>query len=734
MPESDERQAHGRLGKLFAALVGDGTTAPDASRPDPADDACPFDVDELARSLATASDPVGVLRVFVASIRSRSERAEAGDGTEPSGLELYLAERLAEAGLFADDVELPALRVVRPRTSDLFYLRIDDDELPGIAKLRVVRLEAALNGALLATRVLPDEASHATLEELVRCEQRCARSIVAQAATVAERRSLPAYGEWDVREAISTGIESFRLPYRLTARFRVNVAAGVAAFEIDLVPPRAWARTRFVDALGVVGATTQMRRRAATDYNLRLGVLLAAYALRVAPELREVWVAGVIDGAGGHACYYSGCLDRALLRDVDLAGPPDPLALMRSAGVTLDEHAGELTAVHQSFSLNDERFCPAARFDAPETSPRTLTLSAAEALGCARVRDLGADDQRARADAASELLRDLSGSTAANVSALLALQRSTDQPDVAEAALRCVRELVDGTLEDDPYAIAESLVAGDELTRLAAEAQGLLAARDLVGAGRTALDAVERFGERYLDDGAHTWRVFDDYAERVVYNRLVAQTGEQCSLAPTALLEAHLVASAAELGQGQLEAAVGHARRARDLAPTSPQASLHLAHCLEAAGDLAGATAEISRLLSLVHEPEAAAVAYLRMAQAQWQGGRVLAAQACYQRATQLVGAPVVVAGLAVVALVAHVGDATESALSPDQTLATLRGASIPIAPTDEVASVLLEGAKAALDEGVFPVARDLTRSLCKVLRDDVTFGVLRSIEDEPDR
>ena len=44
--------------------------------------------------------------------------------------------------------------MVRPRTSDLFYLRIDEDELPYSTKLRVLRVEAALNAALLATRAL----------------------------------------------------------------------------------------------------------------------------------------------------------------------------------------------------------------------------------------------------------------------------------------------------------------------------------------------------------------------------------------------------------------------------------------------------------------------------------------------------------------------------------------------------------------------------------------------------
>ena len=52
----------------------------------------------------------------------------------------------------------------------------------------------------------------------------------------------------------------------------------------------------------------------------------------------------------------------------------------------------------------------------------------------------------------------------------------------------------------------------------------------------------------------------------------------------------------------------------------------------------------------------------------------------------------------------------------------------------DPEVAALLEGARAATNAELFGVARDLTRSLCTLSRDDVTYGVLRSLEDEPDR
>ncbi|WP_417802631.1 tetratricopeptide repeat protein, partial [Thermophilibacter provencensis] len=508
--------------------------------------------------------------------------------------------------------------------------------------------------------------------------------------------------------------------------------AGVAAFELDLVPPEAWPRSAFVDGLGLVPATEQMRRRAAGTYNARLAALVAGYALAAAPELGEVWVAGVIDTARDHACLYSARVTREALGAFDLGGSFDPVALLRSCGaaISLDE-AGGLVPVRQGFSLDDETLCPRERYDAPELSEATLAGELGDALGCWRVSDLGIDEGARRRHVADELARHLTGSTEKNVQAILAAAREDGHPDVIEAARRCVSGLIDGELEDDALAIGESFVEGSDLQRGCARARDALLSHDLEAAGKYATDAllpIDGLGSFDGSDGL-VWRGFGSYADRALYNRLVAAPGEHCALVPAAYLEAHTIAAASALARGRAEEALAHARRAAEVAPLSSQASLNLAQCLEATGDPEAAGRELCRLLSLAHDPESIGLGYLGMAQLQWQGGHVLTAQACYQRATRHLGAPALVARLAMAALIGQVGVSAGGELSPDQADSLLEAAGIPLAPTETVSAAFLEATRAATDAGIFRVARDLLRKLCMISRDDVYFGMLRSVE-----
>ena len=711
---NDERS---QLGRLFAAFVDEAADAAEAS-------AVPgFDVDAFGRELACAEDPFAHLASFVVQARA-DERACA--------LELRLAERLDEAGIFAEDVKMPEAHVVRPKTSGLFYVRVDEPELPYLAKLRIIGIEAALNGALLCQAIL-DEPTAATREDIIKAEQRIARSVAAQGSTpLADLEGEPELGEWHDRHAIAAGIECLRLPYRLQARFRVNAEKHVAAVECDLIPPRLMPQDAYVDGLGVVETTAAMRRRAATDYNLRVVVLMAAYVLTCASDIDRVYAAGIRDTASSHACYVSACIEREDIEGLDLAAL-EPVSLLRFLCASIEERDGELSPVAQGFSLDEALFCPKERFEKPELCDRRLRPSTAAALGCRRAMGLSIDAHAGLREAARIAAARMGDSTAQNVRMLLSLADELCDESVRGPAKKVASALIAGDVdESDPEAVSEAFLGADELFDAVGRAQKLFFKGDAEGCARVlanALAPIEAEG-RYRDGGGVVWRAFDGYADRVVYNRLFSPGEGEVRLAPRAYFDALSLLSTTDLLLGRPEAACDLARQAARMAPLSTQAALNYSHCLEETGELQGAVDECSRLLECADDPQTIGFAYIHMAGLQYKSGHIQASQACYQLARKVLPDQLIDAAQQIAALL---GAKPSESLSTDRALAIARAHRIPIAPSEEVAEVLYEAAAAACDENLFRVARELVYLLVALTRDDIYHGVLRSLEDEPD-
>ncbi|MBQ6394736.1 MAG: hypothetical protein IJH87_00105, partial [Atopobiaceae bacterium] len=74
------------------------------------------------------------------------------------------------------------------------------------------------------------------------------------------------------------------------------------------------------------------------------------------------------------------------------------------------------------------------------------------------------------------------------------------------------------------------------------------------------------------------------------------------------------------------------------------------------------------------------------------------------------------------------------STMTEERIEAVLRMHSIPSAPTKEVKEALQRSAEASMDAELFEVARNFARALGSFDSDDVLYGVIRSIEQEPDR
>lgn len=698
-----------------------------------------FDHDALVSSLTSTDDPIALLKLMVGQIRTREgqiERDEAGTDVEaPCGLELFFARSLEEAGLFSDDVELPPTKVVVPHRSNLFYLRTEGMELPYLAKLRIIQIEAALNRVHFACTVLPDPDS-ITMEQAFVINARLASSICAQLPKAGNDKT--GTGEWAVRQAIAVGIETLQMPFRLSVDYRVNMASGDVATSIELMPAGVFPASAYSETLGrVIPTTSEMRTRAATDYALRCGLLVAGHVFLCSPDIRHVCVAGVLDTPRTHSCLYSVDFDRERFESLDLGSVADPVAVYEGFQATMDHRDGALEPVTQSFSLEDERFCPALRYEPVDLSDRAITGDASRALGARHVRDLAIHEEARRESIADDMVRGLGASTEKNVRLILDLAGTDKDDDVRTAARRTVSKLIDGSLpEDNPVDVVEDFVAGDELTRSVEHAAGLLDSkrpREAAGAIEPRLDAIDRAGT-YTDSPEVCWRSFHSYAGRALFNRMYPDQAARVRLVPDAYFDAHLLLSTAMLLCERPDRAYSHAMRCIELDPLDGRGFLRLARIHENNEDYASAIDDLKSLLRVAHDPEAVGVGYYRLAFMEWKSGNLLCARACYQRCMQFSSSMAAMAMVELRTLDLSSSEGADDLSSDEDVIGVLEAHDIPVAPTHQITDALTECAQAALDAEVFPVARNFTMLLGAFSGDDVVVDIMRSIEGEPDR
>lgn len=703
-----------------------------------------LDFGALSTRLVESADPLAELKRFVGDIRTREADAKDDPMAMPSELERYAARMLDEAGLFAQDVELPAFMVVRPRASRMVYLRTAERRIPYLAKLRIIKLEAALNAIRFACASLPADA---TMEDAYRLNQGLARSIIAQASPIDEPLMLEDViqpdGEWAVRYGISQAIETLQLPYRLSARFRTNVADGNVAIEVEHTPAEAFPTSCLVDGLGIVPTTGDMRQRASADYALRLALLLAASAFRCTERIRHVWVAGIHENGTRRTCYYAVDFDRYRFSRLDLSDIGDLQETYRSFAPQLRYEDGWLRPVKQTFDLEQERFCPKRRYLPVSLTSRRLTGQAAQSLGTDHVSGLAIEEADNRALVANAIMLRLApgeakDATVKNVRTVMELAGDDPDPTVRSAAERVVSHLVDGTLSEDPIAIGEEFVRGDALTRATDRAKELLMRQEAPQAQHAlepVLSAIDEVGT-YADTSTIAYRFFASYVDRTLYNRLYTpkDEGRSLILVPDAYYEAHLLLSVTCLMQGDPEGALVHAERLVQLSPLDSRARLHLVRCLEELDRDDEAVDQLKALLNEAHDPQGLGFAYYRMAFFQWKRGNIAAAHACYQSAIQCLPQMAPTAAMELSILYLQNPNMVPDDVTDEQIEATLDAYHIPVAPTQETSELFYECAQASLDAEIFPVARNFAAILGVFSGDDIISGLVRSLEDYPDR
>lgn len=589
----------------------------------------------------------------------------------------------------------------------------------------------------------PDDAGVAlstgtpTIEDCYRFNQALVSSIAAQVGTdpIPHASMSDVMGEWGVRQSISAGIETFRLPLRLVANFRVNLMGGDAAIVTKFVPAGAQPASVWSEELGrIVPASHQMREMEATSYALRCVLLLASHAFRCSRRLCHVFVAVVLDTPTRHACLLTGDVVREALRELDLARSFDAVAACRQLGLTFKLQDGALTEVEQGFSLDDERFCPSTRYATVDLSSRLLPRFEANLLGATRVSDLAINENAHRSEVARELFRELTPSTEKNVREILGLTSRDSDPSVVDAGRRTARALIDGSLsDDDAYGMEDEFVDGDELTRACQRASQLLernSAHEAVGVLTDALAPIDAL-DTYTDTDTVVWREFTSYVARTLFNRLLAKPGVTVRLVPNAYFGAQLLMATALMLDGKTEAALGFARRAQDLNPLDMSGTLRATRCLEILGRQDEAARELRHYLAYAFDPQGIGTCYYRLAFMEWHLGNLDVADACYQKA---VVSQASCSGAAMLELQTMRAMTATKGVDPKQVEEVLEEADVPLAPTEKVVGVLVEAAQAATDAEVFPVARSFATLLGALSGDDVMRGVVNSLEREPDR
>ena len=118
-------------------------------------------------------------------------------------------------------------------------------------------------------------------------------------------------------------------------------------------------------------------------------------------------------------------------------------------------------------------------------------------------------------------------------------------------------------------------------------------------------------------------------------------------------------------------------------------------------------------------------MAYYQLAYVLWKAGRPRAGAACYLKSLMTSSSMALQATVELQELVEETGVVLPGKEVVDEELAEL---AVPVAPTDEVLETLGSGAAAAVDAGLFPVARNLLALRLRYRPEDALVNVLHSL------
>lgn len=709
--------------------------------------------------------PLAAMRSIVLDAR----KAESDPAFRPPALVRCLAQWLEDAGL--DDLkgrgmEDESVRLMRTsRYADTYYVAVDDEEAR-IPVPTIWALEAALNRFLLVKEAFGDRAAFATDVDCARWDAYLIEAAAVQRPQLDRAVDAPEGnegGEWDARCRIAAAIERLRLPFRIDASFRLDVAAGAVAFDVTvpdalLMPTWVWSEGVDQDASGSwLAADWEFRDAQARRYALHLGLVLVSIAFEAVASASRVDVAvrplsrkqGDQASEGGEfphedraPAYVQAAFDRATYERFDgfeQARAFDPLPAYQACAACFDGDDA------QAFAYLEGLASSSLRADLPETCDKELSDSVRSVLGADSSRDMrisydaayrrlaeGLADRIVQAESASDAIRIV---RAAQEEAAAA---SDDR--AVSSCTRLMAALAAGSLDARDQNVVVGRYLGEDRCLVALGRAKALAEHDLGQAVDVLIDAVAEAAalDGFVDGSSTAYRAFDSYVARVLYNRAryagagypsraVRDAGKRVRLATDTFYLCHLeIVRLLEHSFERADEAQRYGRRAVEIAPATAAGYRQLGRAYMLVGDMENASATLLEGLRIAFQPSDIAMAYYQLAYVLWKMGRARDGAACYLKS---LATSSMVAVQATAELQELVGETGIDLPARDQVDLELTRAGIPVAPTSDVLDALDEAAVAATDEGMFRVARSLMAARSRYRPDDALVNVLRSLE-----
>ena len=572
-------------------------------------------------------------------------------------------------------------------------------------------------------------------------------------------------GEWGWRRNLSVTFESIRSPHRIVVDFQGSLQTGTVTMvglvpSVSAMPKSVWN----AEANNWRALSYEERYEMAVSYSLSCAIACVAAAFTSSDRIQRVrFLEGFIDskamagqGDGRGFVMQSCCridVDRAsFARDgIYVNDGDDPLACWISLGgdIIIDAPVSDMVdGWSDALELLQEQFDESdlpSRSELPEFGDGRLPEAVGELLGARYARDMrimhGSLHRRHAENLADRLVA--AETDVERVRLARAMQSPGADPFDVQAANRVMSSLLSGDLDTaDQNAVVNCYLGEDEYLKALSVSRELMA-KDREKALESLLSVVDQVEQSglYADDLEVVHRGFDSYSSRLMYNLVRTGTlklsserfdygandaGKRVELIPDALYLCYTTAGyGAEQQFDGFESGEALSRTAIRMAPTVPNGYRQLARAYSLVGDMDSAAKVLFDALQICVTPADIALVYYQLGYVLWKAGRPQAGALCYLKS---VTTSPVVAAQAAAELRGLMHEERIPVVGRPEIDEGLKDEAIPLAPLPHVIDAIMDGAEAAVDAGMFGVARSLLNVGLHYRPDDALFDVLKSL------